>query len=296
MNRFGGYTPHGNTCIGETLDQLLNGNSSVQSIPNISVAQRNGKWFTSDNRRLWVFRKAEEIGFLKTIYVNETYYIRDDKFTTVNGGTSIRVRGGGPGGSRWRTWKPKRPPTTTTNVSYNSNIVYSPNRNTRSSYQYSDHNSNGNTDTETDSDIDIDDTNPYIAQNYNQSHIEYNVRKNNEWNVDLPYRLNSNVEATRPAPLPWQFDWNDETTCPAAPPSRFNSNVETTRPAAQPSRFISNVETTRPAAQPSRFIWNVETTRPAARDHSIDDIEYNSHRRDHSYKDPDKDTCCCIIL
>jgi hypothetical protein len=53
-------------------------------------------------------------------------------------------------------------------------IVYSPNRNTRSSYQYSDHNSNGNTDTETDSDIDIDDTNPYIAQNYKQSHIEYN--------------------------------------------------------------------------------------------------------------------------
>jgi hypothetical protein len=34
MNKFGGYTPHGNTCIGETLDQLLNGNSSVQSIPN----------------------------------------------------------------------------------------------------------------------------------------------------------------------------------------------------------------------------------------------------------------------
>ena len=77
MNRFGGYTPHGNTCIGETLDQLLNGNSSVQSIPNISVAQRNGKWFTSDSRRLWVFRKAEEIGFLKTIYVNETYYNKE---------------------------------------------------------------------------------------------------------------------------------------------------------------------------------------------------------------------------
>jgi hypothetical protein len=55
MNRFGDYTPHGNTCIGETLDQLLNGHCNVQSIPNISVVQRNGKWFTSDNRRLWVF-------------------------------------------------------------------------------------------------------------------------------------------------------------------------------------------------------------------------------------------------
>jgi hypothetical protein len=38
-----------------------------------------------------------------------------------------------------------------------------------------------------------------------------------------------------------------------------------------------------------------ETTPPAARDHSIYDIEYNSHRRDHSYKDPDKDTCCIIL-
>jgi hypothetical protein len=42
-------TRHGNTCIGETLDQLLNGHSNVESIPNISVVQRNGKWFTSDN-------------------------------------------------------------------------------------------------------------------------------------------------------------------------------------------------------------------------------------------------------
>jgi hypothetical protein len=113
MNRFGGYTPHGNTCIGETLDQLLNGNSSVQSIPNISVAQRNCKWFTSDNRRLWVFRKAEEIGFLKQIKVKKIGYISDDKLTTENGGTSIRVRRGGPGGNTWRTWKPKLPPTTT---------------------------------------------------------------------------------------------------------------------------------------------------------------------------------------
>jgi hypothetical protein len=39
---------------------------------------------------------------------------------------------------------------------------------------------------------------------------------------------------------------------------------------------------------PSRFNSNVETTRPAARDHSTYDIEYNSHRRDHSYRDPDE--------
>jgi hypothetical protein len=41
--------------VSETLDQLLNEHCSVQSIPKISVEQRNGQWFTSDNRRLWVF-------------------------------------------------------------------------------------------------------------------------------------------------------------------------------------------------------------------------------------------------
>jgi hypothetical protein len=78
MNKFGDYTAHGDTYIGETLDQLLNGNCNVQSIPEISVVQMHGKWFTSDNRRLWVFRKAEEIGFLKQIEVRKIGYIRDD--------------------------------------------------------------------------------------------------------------------------------------------------------------------------------------------------------------------------
>ena len=266
MNRFGDYTPHGNICIGETLDELLNGHCNVQSIPKISVAQRNGKWFTSDNRRLWVFRKAEEIGFLKTIYVNKTYSIKDDKFTTENGGTSIRVRGGSPGGSLWRTWKPKRLSTTKTHVNYNSNRV---------------------------------------AQKYHRSHVEYDVRKNNERNEEVPYRFNSNVETTRPAALPSRFNWNVETTRPAALPSRFNSNVKTTRPAAQPSRvnsyvetppaalpsrFNSNVETPHPAAQPFRFNSNVETIRLVSRAHSTYDIEYNS------YRDPNEDKCCCIIL
>jgi hypothetical protein len=70
------FLTHENICIGETLDELLNGHCNVESIPKISVAQRNGKWFTSDNRRLWVFRKAEEIGFLKThqcIYFHVVY-------------------------------------------------------------------------------------------------------------------------------------------------------------------------------------------------------------------------------
>ncbi|XP_063416908.1 myb-like protein AA [Mytilus trossulus] len=139
MNRFGGYTNHGNTYIGETLDQLLKGHCNVNSIPTISVVKKYGKWYTSDNRRLWVFRKAEELGFLETIDVNETYYLNENKFTTENGGESIRVRGGTPGGNLWRSWKPKRPNSSfqrSIPTSYNlntSNASYSP-RNTSPSY------------------------------------------------------------------------------------------------------------------------------------------------------------------
>ncbi|XP_063397459.1 uncharacterized protein LOC134681749 [Mytilus trossulus] len=125
MNRFGDYTSHGNTYIGETLDQLLKGHCNVNSIPTISVVKKYGKWYTSDNRRLWVFRKAEDLGFLETIYVNEAYYLNENKFTTENGGESIRVRGRTPGGSLWRSWKPKRP-----NSSFQRSIPTSYNLNT----------------------------------------------------------------------------------------------------------------------------------------------------------------------
>lgn len=106
LNRFGDYTQHGHLTIGETLDQLLNGYCNVNDIPNISVVWTKGKYFTADNRRLWVFRKAEEIGFLDTIEVYQNNSIKEEKLTTYNGGTSIRVRGN-PGGRVWRKWKPK---------------------------------------------------------------------------------------------------------------------------------------------------------------------------------------------
>ena len=136
---------------------------------------------------------------------------------------------------------------------YNSNRVYSPNRNTRTFSPYNDQHSNASTDTETYSDIDIDDINPYIAHSYNQSHVEYDVRKNNERNEEIPYWLNLNVEATRPARLSWRFNSNVQPARHASLSSRFNSNVDTARNAAQPSRFISNVKTARHAAQLSRI-------------------------------------------
>lgn len=87
--------------IGETLDDILTGTIDVNSIPCISVCKRNGYWFTTDNKRLWVFQQAEKRGKCSKIYVRSTSCIDGRKFTTKNDGLNVRVRGD-PGGSIWR--------------------------------------------------------------------------------------------------------------------------------------------------------------------------------------------------
>lgn len=105
-NTFGKKTQHRNTYTGETLDELINGTATVFSIPTISVFQYKGKWLISDNRRLWVFRMAEELGILRSIPVSEILLsmigIKNPKLNTKNGGLSVSVRGNDPGGHTWR--------------------------------------------------------------------------------------------------------------------------------------------------------------------------------------------------
>ncbi|XP_053400810.1 uncharacterized protein LOC123558238 [Mercenaria mercenaria] len=95
--------------IGETLDALCEGRCSVGSIPTISVVKHNNKWFTADNRRLWVFRNLERLGKCDKIYVSEGFYIPPSKFTTYNGGESVYVRNGSPGGFWHRKSSVKKP-------------------------------------------------------------------------------------------------------------------------------------------------------------------------------------------
>ncbi|XP_045170382.2 uncharacterized protein LOC123532856 [Mercenaria mercenaria] len=100
--------------IGETLDALCEGRCSVNSIPTISVVKHNNKWFTADNRRLWVFRNLERLGKCDKIYVSEGFYIPPSKFTTYNGGESVHVRNGSPGGFWHRKPSVKKPTPTPT--------------------------------------------------------------------------------------------------------------------------------------------------------------------------------------
>ncbi|KAH3829991.1 uncharacterized protein LOC127877818 [Dreissena polymorpha] len=82
--------------IGDMLDDICEGRKGIY-IFTITVVNRNGKWVTTDNRRLWVFRQLERLGKCSYIDVDVGYTIPEEKMTSSNGGVSVHVRGG-PGG------------------------------------------------------------------------------------------------------------------------------------------------------------------------------------------------------
>ncbi|VDI68602.1 Hypothetical predicted protein [Mytilus galloprovincialis] len=98
-SNFGRCTRHANTTIGETLDDLAEGRINIGSIPNISVMKENGKWWTADNRRLWIFRHLEKLRKCTEISVYITYSIDSRKRSSTNGGTDVHIlKGKNPGG------------------------------------------------------------------------------------------------------------------------------------------------------------------------------------------------------
>lgn len=135
---FGRSTGHPFRAIGQTLDDILSGQCNVNSIPRISVIYRHDHWFTVDNRRLWVFQKAEERGKCDKIFVYETSFIDDEKFTTTNEGRSVRVRGD-PGGYLWKRYLVNKERRTPRTYSYGAPAYSqrSPVQTSRPSYEYS---------------------------------------------------------------------------------------------------------------------------------------------------------------
>ncbi|KAH3729998.1 uncharacterized protein LOC127852950 [Dreissena polymorpha] len=92
-NTFDARCKHSGVSIGQTLDDILEGRTNMNSIPIITVVERKGKWVTADNRRLWVFRELEWLGKCIYIDVYEDYFIPAEKLTSTNGGITVRVRG-----------------------------------------------------------------------------------------------------------------------------------------------------------------------------------------------------------
>jgi hypothetical protein len=102
-NSFGDSTHHAGQYIGETLDEIVRNPDTADLIPNISVFNIDGTWITSDNRRLWVFKKAEELGILRSIDVSIKHGIYHGKFATRSGVRNIHVLGNNPGGHLWQS-------------------------------------------------------------------------------------------------------------------------------------------------------------------------------------------------
>ena len=102
-NTFGDNTFHAGQFIGETLDDIVRDPDTVDRIPNISVFNIRGKWFTSDNRRLWVFQKAEELSIVRSIDVSVKHEICYPKFTTTSDGRYVRIHENNPGGHLWQS-------------------------------------------------------------------------------------------------------------------------------------------------------------------------------------------------
>lgn len=82
--------------IYDTYDELSRGFKSVHDIPRMIVTYIGGEWYTyTGNRRLWVFQKLQNEGVIHEICVDTTdMAVPRSKFTTQNGGTSVKVRRG----------------------------------------------------------------------------------------------------------------------------------------------------------------------------------------------------------
>ena len=77
--------------ISDVATGLRNGTIKPESIPPIRLVERNGELFSLDNRRLWSFKEAELPVPFRMATPQEAA-AEAWKFTTKNGGTSIRVR------------------------------------------------------------------------------------------------------------------------------------------------------------------------------------------------------------
>ena len=124
-NYFDSKGKHANVKIGETLDELCEGNITIQDIPKIRVVLKDGKYYTEDNRRLWVFKQLQKLGRCGEIRVRasnsiETMFRREEKFTTTNGGAAVTIRG--PPGGSW--YKKARRVSDVSKVGYTGSTSY----------------------------------------------------------------------------------------------------------------------------------------------------------------------------
>lgn len=80
--------------VDELADGLRSGAVNPSDVPAIRLVERDGSFFSLDNRRLLAFQKAGMDVPYRVATPSEAAS-EAWKFSTTNGGTSIRIRGGG---------------------------------------------------------------------------------------------------------------------------------------------------------------------------------------------------------
>ena len=85
---------NGKGSLQSTIQGLRNGTISPDVFPPIRIVSHEGQLWTLDNRRLYVFQQAGLKIKTKIVFMKDVKNEFKDKFTTKNGGYTIRVRGG----------------------------------------------------------------------------------------------------------------------------------------------------------------------------------------------------------
>nr|XP_039273690.1 uncharacterized protein LOC120347692 [Styela clava] len=83
--------------LNNAIYNIQKGVLSPEDFPHINVVSKNGKLYSFDNRRLYIFRVCEFEGIIDKIPVQrvESWRLREDRFTTENDGVTLYVRQGG---------------------------------------------------------------------------------------------------------------------------------------------------------------------------------------------------------
>lgn len=77
--------------IFEILDECQDDPDAIDHIEMIRVCKVGHRWFSLDNRRLWIFKKLWQRGYLETLTVKVVHFIPDYKLTTTSGGKYVQI-------------------------------------------------------------------------------------------------------------------------------------------------------------------------------------------------------------
>lgn len=73
---------------------MRNGTISPDNFPPIRILEYQGQLWTLDNRRLYVFQQAGKKIKTEIVFMKDVRREFKEKFNPINGGYTIRVRGG----------------------------------------------------------------------------------------------------------------------------------------------------------------------------------------------------------